>query len=269
MMLNVINSEHCNSPTGIVNDIINKKIIVIDNEYHRIQLFDEQMIPLDTIGTKGINFGHFNSPQGLCLQYATGNIIISDTGNNRIQVFSNYCEKIKKLYMTGNRKASQELGKFNYPVGVTCNNRGHIWVADCDNKRVQIFNEKGIFIRQLIAQFDMPHDVYFDRNQNQILAADCIGKRISIWSNDGSQLIRKIPLSDRPYCSTIDHLNRLIIGFDNKISIFDMYLNEIISFDSLSDSSNKFKGIGGLCITDENNLLVCDYWNNRVLKCKI
>lgn len=272
----LLKTIECDDPTGITFNSRNQRIIVSDYRNQRIRVFNNQMNHLNSFGTNGDKRGQSNCPLGVCMQPATNHIIVTEQYDHQIQLFCNDDYKMQSLYHVGDTEESQEPGNFNHPRGVACNNRGHIYVADCFNHRVQILNEKGLFIRMMGGQkgsanhqFDVPCDVCVDWNHNQILVVDYWNQRVSVWSGDGSQFVRVVSLGDYPNCLTIDHFNRLIVGFDNKISMFDTRFNMLQSFGSHGNKLGEFSRIAGLCFTDENNLMVCDRNNNRVQLFKI
>lgn len=263
----------CHSPDGITFDSINQIIISNNKENNRIEIFNKEMKHLNLHNSE--DDIQLNHPRGLCMQPATNNVIVSDTKNNRIQIcFINDNYKIHKLYAIEGSEMYHTERKFDYPLGITCNNRGHIIVTDYGNNRIKILDEKGL-IRQVMGsiknQFHYPYDVCVDyNNHNQIIVADYWLRKISIWSSDGSQFIREIPLVDDPYCLTIDHFGQLIIGFKNNISIFDTKNFKILqSFGSIGAKNSKFKIVSKICVNDKNDLLVCDNQNNRIKMFKI
>jgi DNA-binding beta-propeller fold protein YncE len=267
-----------NAPYGVDFDTRNQRLVVSNTDRHQIQLFDKKGGFISTFGSRGSYDGQFYYPCGLCLQPATNNIIVCEYGNHRLQVFSNpdgeHDQERKHLYTVGDPESSQKPGKFHHPIGMSCNNRGHIVVADYYNHRVQILDEKGRFLRAMGTtgqegsanhQFYYPLDVCVDRNNhNQILVVDSWNERISIWSGDGSQFIRSIPMDNKPLSLTIDSFNRIIVGFNNnhRIAVFDpTNFNKIQTFEN---SAGRCDQIRGMCVTDDNTLVVCDFCNHSI-----
>lgn len=64
----------------------NNHIFISDSYNHRIQIFDENGVYINLIGSRGIGFGKFTYPGGISL--FDNMLIIADTGNSRIQIFS-------------------------------------------------------------------------------------------------------------------------------------------------------------------------------------
>jgi len=87
-------------------------------------------------------------------------------------------------------------GQFNFPAGVTVDQRNNqIVVADGDNHRIQIFDEKGTFLRVFGSngngdgQFSSPSGVIVDQQGNYVVS-DSSNHRIQIFNSDG-QFVRK------------------------------------------------------------------------------
>jgi len=87
-------------------------------------------------------------------------------------------------------------GQFNYPSGVTVDQRNNqIVVTDLCNHRIQIFDEKGAFLRVFGSkgnrdgQFDQPIGVVVDQQGNYVVA-DTENHRIQIFNSEG-QFVRK------------------------------------------------------------------------------
>lgn len=74
------------------------------------------------------------------------------------------------------------------PWGVTCDNMGHVIVADRSNNRIQIYREDGTFVRRFGSQgtgpcqFDRPAGVAVDSRQ-RIIIADKDNHRIQVASS--------------------------------------------------------------------------------------
>jgi 6-bladed beta-propeller/NHL repeat len=261
-------------PHGIVDDLRNQQLIVIEYINNKFQFFDKKeyhMISSLKLTKDSIDFNQSQYNQGLCLQPATNNIVVAD--DQCLKVFSN--PDHVHLYTVKILEERRAPRIFNCPVGVSCNKQGHIIVSEWNNHQVHIIDEKGRLIRSMGTmgqhgsaddQFYNPWGICVDRNHNQIMIADSSNRRIKVWSGDGSQLIRSIHVDNRPLCITIDLYNRLIVGMDyDRMGIFDLQsFGFIQSFGGNGSDSGKFSGIYGMCVLDDNSLAICDYRNHRV-----
>ena len=102
----------------------------------------------------------------------------------------------KFLFKLGSQKEGKGNGQLNKPGGVTVDQRNNqIVVADTGNHRIQIFDEKGTFLRVFGSngngngQFSLPFGVVVDQQGNYVVA-DTYNDRIQIFNSEG-QFIRK------------------------------------------------------------------------------
>lgn len=272
-------SIECCRPRDIIFDSINQVLMVSSRTTENIYVYNKKKKLLGKVGSKGNKDMQFNYIDGLCLQPATNNIIVADSENNRIQVLSNSdgsYKNIQKLYTIGRTNISMDLGQFHHPTGVSCNKKGHIMVSDCYNERVQIFDEKGRYISNIgignkdpyDGKFNYPINVYVDK-LDRINVVYLYHQKIGVWNSDGSQFIRSISFSDSPRCLTSDNQNRLIVGCDYSVHILDETYKVINMFGRRGKHIGEFLDIKGLCVTDENKLMLCDCFNNRIQTCDL
>lgn len=132
-------------PHGLTVDK-NDNVWVTDVALHQIFKFNHEGRLLMKLGEEkvpGNDASHFNRPTDIVVA-SDGSFYVSDGyGNSRVIKFSsegNY------LFEWG-KKGSGE-GEFDIPHGVDLDENGNIYVADRENKRVQVFDSAGKFIRQ-------------------------------------------------------------------------------------------------------------------------
>ena len=136
-------------------------------------------------GTYGTANGQFNEPQGLVMS-PSGEMYVADTGNHRIQMFklANPCPngttqiasgvcfvRTWGAYGTAN-------GQFNIPRDVALDSSGRVYVADTENKRIQMFKSNGQFIKSWnndgpgTSEFGSIVGVAVDTTTNDLYIAD-------------------------------------------------------------------------------------------------
>jgi DNA-binding beta-propeller fold protein YncE/TolB-like protein len=137
-------------------------------------------------------------PSGLAVD-ASGDVYIADDDNNRIQKFSAGGNLLTQWGRTGRRNWSpgedEEIdemeGKFFRPRGIAVDARGHVYVADSGNNRIQKFDANGTFISQWggpgksTGKFQQPNDVAIDALGN-VYVADSGNHRIQKFNADGN-----------------------------------------------------------------------------------
>ncbi len=61
-------------------------------------------------------------------------------------------------------------GEFNLPHAVQVDRQGHIYVADRENNRIQVFDEQGRYLRQIEGL--APYGMYLTADQDLFVADD-------------------------------------------------------------------------------------------------
>ena len=163
-------------------------IYVADAGNNRIEVLDNTGTFVRSIGSLGSGDGQFYNPSGVAVD-TRGNIYVADTSNDRIEIFQNPGTFKRSHRDSGNAQFSQSPRRgggrrrqrvrcryrsqqgpdirqhghipeeyrksrlrqrpVRYPGGVAVDANGNIYVADYGNNRVQIFDNTGIFIRNI------------------------------------------------------------------------------------------------------------------------
>ena len=127
-------------PRGIALCSRTKTLFVVDNNNHRVQVFDLRSLAyIRTIASSSQSSPFFasmgrilNSPVGCCLD-REGQLFVSDTNNHRIAVFDqNSGELLRTISQQGSLS-----GFLNCPYGVCVDNEeGVLYAADYHNHRI-------------------------------------------------------------------------------------------------------------------------------------
>ena len=140
----------------------------------------------------------FNRPTHVALCPKTGNIYVSDGyGNSRVH---KYDPRGRHLFSWG--EPGTDPGAFNLPHNLATDAEGLVYVADRENHRIQIFDEKGGYLGQW-NNLHRPCGLGADRRNGggfyvgeipTSLAVNAavpnLGARVSILSNKGDLLAR-------------------------------------------------------------------------------
>lgn len=93
----------------------------------------------------------FKTPQGLTLD-AADSLYVADRDLNRVVKLSPDGQmlllKIGKTDGNGRPKSGSGVGELKHPFDVAVDGNGDIYVADSGNRRIQVFNSSGTFLRQ-------------------------------------------------------------------------------------------------------------------------
>lgn len=133
------------------------------------------------------------SPLALTLD-RDGTLYVTDVGDSlkhRVLVLSPD-GKVKASW--GSTKQVTRLndapGQFFYPNGIALKGTGagaQVFVADGDNRRLQVFTPDGTFVR-FINTSGTPRGVWIDR-QNRLYVTDALAHRVDMYSDRGSPLV--------------------------------------------------------------------------------
>ncbi|MDE2142259.1 MAG: hypothetical protein KGJ84_07615 [Elusimicrobia bacterium] len=168
-LLTLGNHEVFNMPEGVAAGS-DGKIYVADRDNDRVAVFSSTGALLASFGSRGHDDDHLSSsgtltldePSGVAADTA-GNIYVADTDHDRVLKLSATGQILLSL---GGRERDHEdrhdgrseghdrrlPGRFHHPAGVAVDASQNIFVADTDNRRIQVFSSTGGFT----LQFDLP-----------------------------------------------------------------------------------------------------------------
>ena len=201
---------------------------VIEPHYHRLNEFDPAGRSVAQWGTKGVEAGRLWFPRAVA-PGLEGDCYISEYGKvERVQRF----RAADGSFLGGFGAAGSGPGQFNRPEGLGVDIRGHVYVADSCNHRVQVFDREGRFLRthgtpgQGPGQFSYPYDVQVDAEGRQFVC------------EFGNSRVQVLDATDRPV-ETLGGPGREPDRMNNPWS---------------------------LCLDSRGNLYVADSMNHRVLR---
>lgn len=190
------NPGQFNLPKGLALDE-RGNVYVADTDNHRIQKFTANGKYLDQWGAQGQGNGEFNQPKGIAVDDSSG-VYVVDTQNHRIQRFSKDGAYLGK-WGREDCQAGIADGELNAPEGIALEGKGHAYVADTLNHRIQKFTTDGGFVAAWgkedgqrgsgNGEFYCPEGVALD-SSGQVYVADTFNHRIQKFSSDGAFLTK-------------------------------------------------------------------------------
>ena len=172
---------------GIAYGKKKKLLYATDGSLNCIQVFkqnDNKFNFITQFGCKGSDNGQFQSPFGLFLSQS-GQLFICDRDNCRIQVF-----KDEKFQFTFGSQGKRN-GCFNKPVDIAMNkNEDQLFITDCFNHRIQVFNPDGKFLKifgDLTDKLLNPVGIYFSQDGHLLASyrgSDCV----LVFEENGNQV---------------------------------------------------------------------------------
>ena len=159
------------------------RVYVAEGRAHRVTVFNADGSIATSWGEPGAGEGQFAEPWGIAVSPA-GDVFVADTWNHRVQKFGpdgRFLLAWGGLTDTrGDPQASP--GRFWGPRDVAIGPDGLLYVSDTGNKRVQVSDQNGVFVRAIggpgsePGQFNEPVGLAF--HGDTLLVADAWNGRI-------------------------------------------------------------------------------------------
>ncbi len=119
-----------------------------------------------------------------------GNVYVVDIGNNqRHQVFV-FDREGDEVARWGTTKQAANLedapGRFYFPNGIVISPAGDVFIADSENRRVQVFDKKGTF-KYIIPTSGTPRGLIID-DQDRLLVVDVFAHGVDVYTLKGQRI---------------------------------------------------------------------------------
>lgn len=170
---------------------------VVERDNHRIlklnPMLDRVLMQLGTTGVSGNDAGHFSRPSGISV-LRSGRLIVTDGyGNNRVVMYASDGSFIKQIGMGngGPDDRGTGPGEFHLPHQSAVDASDNIFVVDRENKRIQVFDENLVYVREFSNDGWNPWDIAISRLGDDGFGyiADHAGERVhKISLEDGTIL---------------------------------------------------------------------------------
>jgi uncharacterized protein (TIGR03663 family) len=200
-------------PKAIARDPAGR-LYVVQSQGNRVTVLNPDGTVAATWGRGGTGDGEFQEPWGIAVA-PTGEVYVADTWNHRIQKFDAQGRFLTKWGTFADTKGARDLepGAFWGPRAIAIGPDGNLYVTDTGNKRIQVFDPNGRFLRALggegtgPGQFREPVGLAFDP-QGNLWVADTWNQRIQRLDLAGRQLAQfAVPgwnsqsVTNKPYLS--------------------------------------------------------------------
>ena len=211
----------------------------------------------------------FKGPTGIAVN-RQGDIAVVDNRGHCVFVFNKDGNCLKQI-----GKEGADPGQFKYPAGVLFLNNNEILIADKSNNRIQHINiQTGTVLKTFgkkgegKGHFNTPLSICLDDTE-RIVVSEFSNNRVQVMSKEGEALFTigdsgpenlSTPSSCIPYKNIF-----LVTERDNHvIKAFDSSNTFLYKFGEKGNQDGQFNTPCGMCLDGSNNLLVCDYFNDRV-----
>ena len=166
------------------------RIYVVDQNNSRVQVLNSKGEFLQKFGTAGTGNGNFSEPKAIALG-AGGAIFVTDKGNNRVHKWGPGAPlESPPTFLSAFGTAGSGAGQLNGPRGVASDGKGHVWIVDRANNRVEQFNESGEYLSQFGSagsgngQFNNPWGIAVTPAGN-LWVADTENQRVEEFNSKG------------------------------------------------------------------------------------
>ncbi len=161
-------------------------VYVADFYNHRVVRFGPEGNFRKVIGVPGRALpGRLHYPTDL--DWVDGRLVVADAYNNRIQLFTPEGEPVLRFGgLWGSGLPGSRPGSFRIATGVATDAAGHIYVADFENDRIQVFDAEGELLSVFGSQgngpgeFERPTDLDVGPN-GRIFVVDFGNDRIQVF----------------------------------------------------------------------------------------
>ncbi len=152
----------------------NGNLYVTDFGADSVHIYNRRNEHITSFGGFGLKQGEFSGPEGIFVD-KKNNIYVVDSGNNRVQQFRiNRDNAVIFLREFGKRGAGP--GQFFRPTDVCVSDDGKIFVTDMGNKRVQVFDDSGNYLKQFGNDYlKRPRGMLLIDKNNLLIADEQIG----------------------------------------------------------------------------------------------
>jgi DNA-binding beta-propeller fold protein YncE len=255
-------------------------VYAADTVNQRAQRFDLDGTNPLTWGNKGVSVGGFNWPQGVGVSPANGKVWVVDTRNYRLQEFGTDGTGTDRV--VGTRGPGQ--GAFNWPMSVTFDAAGNLYVADTFNNRIQSFTPNlawrwtyaGTVAGNGVGQLRRPYGIDYDAAGDRLLVADTLNNRVVALSTTGSRLgiyqyVQGTQAGQvkRPYGITVETTGAFWLADteNNRIERFNAngtFANELLGGPAYGTGNMKLNFPTSLTMGPDGLLYVADTYNDRI-----
>ncbi|XP_071944264.1 tripartite motif-containing protein 2-like [Antedon mediterranea] len=163
----------------VYSDTIDKCVLMCDNQYHEIRTFGK---------------GVLKYPKGVTVNQKTRMLYVADRECHCVFKFNiDDGSLLGKIGSEGSKP-----GQMKTPMDIALTKDGHVFVADCDNSRIQMFDANDKLIKILIGYGEEdgkvrgPQGIILDMDENIIASSN---HKLQLFDQDG-KFIKRIDTKD-------------------------------------------------------------------------
>ena len=243
---------------GVAVDENTNLIYVAETDSCRVSIFSETGQFLNTFTNQDMTW-----PFGIAIH--RDNVYVTDIGVHAVFQFK--MEADMRLVAKLGSKGSG-IGQFNYPYGLTVSTNGDVFIADCQNNRIQILDDS-LHFQRLITHLAMKHprDVKLTPDEVYVLCYD--SPCIFVFSHAGEKIHSLITHGTGMQIGSagffcLDRKQNLLISDcgNNQIRIFSKEGTHLHTIGEPGNEVGRFRYPKGIVLTKNLKLIIVS-WNNN------
>jgi DNA-binding beta-propeller fold protein YncE len=213
-------------------------------------------------------------PEGVCV-LTDGTVAVADTHYHRVVVFGRDGDVVRMFGEFG-----EAPGQFIYPVGITKDNSGHIYVTEYGgNDRIQKFTERGEFVSAFggfgtdEGQFQRPSGIVWV--EGTLYVADAINNRVHVFSDDGEY---RGAIVDAAHESSVmlEYPYDIALGTDGSLFLVEYGAGRVTQVTREGELIGRYGSVGrgagqfftpwGIAVDPRGRVYVADTGNHRTVE---
>ena len=234
-----------------------------------LQVKERELVLLSELNLKFFPGDEPESLTGIAVN-SQGKIAVTDLHGHCVYAFDGDGNCLRKIGCKG-----ENPGQFSAPAGVSYVNSNEILIADDGNRRIQHINiQTGNGVKSFgehgagKGEFNNPVDVCLD-DEGRIVVTEWGNHRIQVLSQEGETIFifgdsGPEELSKPSSCIPYKNMFLVADGGNGCIKVFEQSGTFLYKFKKPGNQEVQFDWPYCMLLDSSNNLLVCDYYNNRV-----
>lgn len=165
------------------------RLFVSDAQLHRVLVFGKNRKLEGTINEGMVD------PGGMAIDNENRFLYVADAALDQVLVYdADKFNLIRRMGTTGKNHVLSEPGQFARPTNVAVDGDGNLYVTDTSNRRVEIFDADGEFIRTWgkagdgPGKFARPKGIAIDAD-GHVWVADAVQDRLQVFTPEGKVLM--------------------------------------------------------------------------------
>ena len=248
-------------PRGVTTTT-NDDVVMVDCDNKDVVILNKDMKLIRSFG-QGSGDSKLNNPVGVAIGHNV--IAVSEYDDHVVKKFTLQGDYLSKF---GSRGSGRGDGQFHNPLGLTFNSKGLLYVVDCSNRRIQVFDSNNKFLFKFGSkgsnpgQFQYPRYIALD-NSDQVYVTDYDSSGgIIVFSEDG-HFIKKINCNN-PYAICLTPDDYIITDDGDILTVFSPTHQLITKFGTKGSQRGQFNDITGIAVNSVGTIFVTERINQRL-----